>query len=110
MVRGGDEMPAGRPARGIPPVENPAERGVDRRQRRQALRRSDAAIVEAEVRLVQPEHGDVRIVAIEEITQTHAGGVFRPGIVRKRLLRSSEERRVGKGWVSTGRSRWSPYN
>src|SRR3546814_19490713 len=22
----------------------------------------------------------------------------------------SEERRVGKEWVSTGRSRWSPYN
>src|SRR3546814_20737763 len=24
--------------------------------------------------------------------------------------RRSEERRVGKEWVSTGRSRWSPYN
>src|SRR3546814_16618471 len=25
-------------------------------------------------------------------------------------LQRSEERRVGKEWVSTGRSRWSPYN
>src|SRR3546814_18564737 len=26
------------------------------------------------------------------------------------VLRKSEERRVGKGWVGTGRSRWAPYH
>src|SRR3546814_17746821 len=30
--------------------------------------------------------------------------------VRRVVAERSEERRVGKGWVRTGRSRWSPYH
>src|SRR3546814_16083887 len=46
----------------------------------------------------------------------HRGGggedvmAFEPPGDAARSARSSEERRVGKGWVSTVRSRWSPDN
>src|SRR3546814_12606116 len=42
---------------------------------------------------------ELRLVATQ-----HANGALQLGLAR------SEERRVGKGRVSTCRSRWSPYN
>src|SRR3546814_12313083 len=39
----------------------------------------------------------------------HAGDAGRDGRPRGAWQRRSEERRVGKEWVSTGRSRWLPY-
>src|SRR3546814_8683438 len=38
----------------------------------------------------------------------HVEGLRRDGFIKK--FRRSEERRVGKGCVSTVRSRWSPYH
>src|SRR3546814_1812640 len=38
------------------------------------------------------------------------GGDLGPRIRRQRSQRRSEERRVGKECVRTGRSRWSPYH
>src|SRR3546814_13589267 len=35
---------------------------------------------------------------------------YNPDRVSVTVLRRSEERRVGKEWVSTGRTRWSPYD
>src|SRR3546814_7599640 len=44
--------------------------------------------------------------------ETRLGGAF-PGAdagAQSRQVTRSEERRVGKEWVSTCRSRWSPYH
>src|SRR3546814_14790746 len=43
-----------------------------------------------------------------EVRRWLDAGLARPGVQRGLEVRS-EESRVGKGWVSTCRSRWSPY-
>src|SRR3546814_14704993 len=50
----------------------------------------------------------IRIGAWDDAPQPFLGPVIGARIARQ-LLRS-EERRVGKEWVSTCRSRWSPYH
>src|SRR3546814_16047971 len=48
-------------------------------------------------------------ISLARIAQDGPFSAF-PGITRWITLNErSEERRVGKGWVSTCRSRWSPY-
>src|SRR3546814_15013980 len=44
----------------------------------------------------------------EDRLQADAGGVTEK--IHRSLDQRSEERRVGKEWVSTCRSRWSPYH
>src|SRR3546814_2454848 len=60
---------------------------------------------------VDPTHA-AHLGRMLRLVHQHIGG-FERGIDAAQALRhrrSSEERRVGKEWVSTFRSRWSPYH
>src|SRR3546814_19723048 len=70
-------------------------------------------------RCVNDELGDHRIIigryvisfldpAVDADTRRKAKALERP--CRRKETGRSEERRVGKEWVSTCRSRWSPYH
>src|SRR3546814_14442857 len=54
--------------------------------------------ISAALKLIEPDRGDFLLDSVE-------GGAVRG---RYSLLGSSEERRVGKEWVSKCRFRWSP--
>src|SRR3546814_3325889 len=56
---------------------------------------------------VGPQRLQHRFLVLAEQRLHEDGGV---APVRRHADRSEEERRVGKEWVSTCRSRWSPYH
>src|SRR3546814_20210751 len=62
--------------------------------------------------VLRPQYSDrVPGIGISAATQPNASDEYLRWLaVRRSLHRRSAERRVGKACVSTGRSRWSPYN
>src|SRR3546814_13596520 len=83
--------------------------------------RLDAA-VEQKAAAIEHHLGDARLLGsrsdaladarrrVDIRTRLGARAFFECGRGRDRLALRSEERRVGKECVSTGRSRWSPYH
>src|SRR3546814_12898680 len=73
-------------------------------------------VEEGHARLEAPGHGHV-VDPLHRVVDEHDGGVEPQRLVGAGLgagagevFLRSEERRVGKEWVSTCRSRWSPYH
>src|SRR3546814_14712111 len=54
--------------------------------------------------------GAADLGVVEGAVADPALAAWQVGEDRMRIVRRSEERRVGKEWVSTCRSRWSPYH
>src|SRR3546814_14992907 len=58
--------------------------------------------------LYEPMAGNPDSIALQAARALVFEGLEQPNGYTEPLLHRSEERRVGKGCVSTGRSRWSP--
>src|SRR3546814_12421049 len=55
-------------------------------------------------------HGDVPVsIGLEQLRADLLGEIEAGGAFIDQIRLNSEERRVGNEWVSTFRSRWSPY-